>query len=63
MPRGGAGGALRARTRLGSSRFALMMVIPVGFFAYVGVLRAFGYPGALLLWSLPVKLLRRVARR
>ena len=41
----------------------LAVVVPVGFLVYVGVLRAFGYPGAALLWGLPGKLLRRLRRR
>jgi putative peptidoglycan lipid II flippase len=39
----------------------LAAVIPIGFFAYVGVLRVFGYPGAALLWGLPGKLRRRLS--
>ncbi len=41
----------------------LGLVIPLGFFAYVAVLRGFGYPGAALLWSLPAKLWRRIRPR
>ncbi|HVI02528.1 MAG TPA: murein biosynthesis integral membrane protein MurJ [Enhygromyxa sp.] len=41
----------------------LAIVVPLGFFAYVGVLRAMQYPGAALLWGLPGKLLRRFRRR
>lgn len=41
----------------------LGLVIPLGFFAYVAVLRAAGYPGADLLWSVPTKLARRLRRR
>lgn len=40
----------------------LGLVVPVGFFVYVALLRAFGYPGAALLWALPGKLLRRLRR-
>jgi putative peptidoglycan lipid II flippase len=40
----------------------LAVVVPLGFFAYVGLLRAFDYPGAALLWGLPNKLLRRFRR-
>ncbi|PRQ06932.1 murein biosynthesis integral membrane protein MurJ [Enhygromyxa salina] len=38
----------------------LALVVPLGFFAYVAILRALAYPGAALLWALPSKLLRRV---
>jgi putative peptidoglycan lipid II flippase len=38
----------------------LAVVIPVGFFAYVAILRAFAYPGAALLWTMPRKLLHRI---
>jgi len=38
----------------------LGLVIPLGFLAYVAVLRGFGYPGAALLWALPGKLWRRI---
>ena len=41
----------------------LAIVVPLGFFAYVGVLRTMQYPGAALLWGLPGKLLRRFRRR
>ena len=37
----------------------LAAVVPLGFFAYVGVLRWRAFPGADLLWQLPSKLLRR----
>ncbi|MCX4241374.1 murein biosynthesis integral membrane protein MurJ [Paraliomyxa miuraensis] len=37
----------------------LLVIIGAGFFTYAGVLRALGYPGAQLLWSMPGKLLRR----
>jgi putative peptidoglycan lipid II flippase len=37
----------------------LGLVIPLGFFAYVAVLRAFAYPGAAMLWGLPNKLWRK----
>lgn len=37
----------------------LLGIIVAGFFAYTGVLRALGYPGAQLLWSMPTRLLRR----
>lgn len=40
----------------------LLGIIGVGFFAYAGVLRSLGYPGAGLLWSMPAKLWRRVRR-
>lgn len=40
----------------------LAAVVPIGFFLYVGLLRAFDYPGAALLWGLPGKLLRRLRR-
>jgi putative peptidoglycan lipid II flippase len=40
----------------------LAVVVPIGFFLYVGLLRAFDYPGAALLWGLPGKLLRRFRR-
>ncbi|PRP97868.1 putative peptidoglycan biosynthesis protein MurJ [Enhygromyxa salina] len=38
----------------------LGLVVPAGFFAYVGILRALGYPGASLLWGLPGKILGRL---
>jgi putative peptidoglycan lipid II flippase len=38
---------------------SLLVVILLGFFVYVGVLRMLSYPGATLLWSLPARLLRR----
>lgn len=38
----------------------LALVIPLGFFTYVAVLRAFAYPGAAMLWGLPGKLWRRL---
>lgn len=41
----------------------LAIVVPLGFFSYVGILRALKYPGAALLWGLPAKLLRRFRRR
>ncbi|EDM81641.1 integral membrane protein MviN [Plesiocystis pacifica SIR-1] len=41
----------------------LGLVIPLGFFSYVGALRAAGYPGADLLWSLPAKVVGRLRRR
>lgn len=41
----------------------LGVVVPLGFFVFVGLLRAFGYPGAALLWGLPGKLWRRLRRR
>lgn len=41
----------------------LALVIPLGFFAYVAILRGFGYPGAALLWSVPSKLARRLRGR
>ncbi len=41
----------------------LLVVITAAFFAYAGVLRALGYPGATLLWSMPAKILRRVRPR
>jgi putative peptidoglycan lipid II flippase len=40
----------------------LAAIVPLGFFVYVGLLRALHYPGAALLWSLPSKLLRRFRR-
>ena len=40
----------------------LSIVIPIGFFVYVGVLRALDYPGAALLWGLPGKLRRKLSR-
>lgn len=40
----------------------LSVVIPLGFFAYVAVLRAMNYPGAALLWGLPAKLWRKLSR-
>lgn len=40
----------------------LALIVPAGFFAYVGVLRAFEYPGAAMLWRLPKKVLGRVRR-
>jgi putative peptidoglycan lipid II flippase len=40
----------------------LALVVPIGFFAYVGVLRLLSYPGAALLWGLPGKLWRRLSR-
>lgn len=40
----------------------LALVVPIGFFVYVGVLRALNYPGAALLWGLPGKLWRRLSR-
>lgn len=42
---------------------ALALVIAVGFAAYVAPLRAFGYPGAAELASLPRRLVARLARR
>ncbi|MFO7565752.1 MAG: murein biosynthesis integral membrane protein MurJ [Enhygromyxa sp.] len=41
----------------------LAAIVPIGFFVYVAILRAFAYPGAALLWGLPGKLLRRLLRR
>ncbi|KIG13877.1 putative peptidoglycan lipid II flippase MurJ [Enhygromyxa salina] len=38
----------------------LAVVIPIGFFTYVAILRALAYPGAALLWALPSKLWRRI---
>jgi putative peptidoglycan lipid II flippase len=40
----------------------LALVVPIGFFVYVGVLRMLNYPGAALLWGLPGKLWRRLTR-
>jgi putative peptidoglycan lipid II flippase len=40
----------------------LALVVPIGFFAYVGLLRVLNYPGAALLWGLPGKLWRRLRR-
>jgi putative peptidoglycan lipid II flippase len=40
----------------------LALVVPIGFFVYVGLLRALSYPGAALLWGLPGKLWRRLKR-
>lgn len=40
----------------------LALVVPIGFFVYVGVLRGLSYPGAALLWGLPGKLWRRLSR-
>jgi putative peptidoglycan lipid II flippase len=40
----------------------LAVVVPIGFFTYVGLLRAMKYPGAALLWGLPGKLRRRLSR-
>jgi putative peptidoglycan lipid II flippase len=40
----------------------LALVVPIGFFVYVGVLRLLNYPGAALLWGLPGKLWRRLSR-
>ena len=42
---------------------ALFGVIGVAFLVYTAVLRAFGYPGADLLWRLPAGLWRRIRRR
>ncbi len=42
---------------------ALMGVIGVAVLIYTAVLRAFGYPGAEMLWRMPAGLWRRVARR
>ena len=42
---------------------ALSLVIAAAFLLYTAVLRAFGYPGAELLWRLPAGLWRRVRRR
>jgi putative peptidoglycan lipid II flippase len=39
----------------------LALVVPIGFFTYVGLLRAMNYPGAALLWGLPGKLWRRLS--
>lgn len=39
----------------------LAVVVPIGFFIYVGLLRATNYPGAALLWGLPAKLWRRLS--
>jgi putative peptidoglycan lipid II flippase len=41
----------------------LAVVVPIGFFVYVGLLRALNYPGAALLWGWPGKLLRRFRPR
>jgi putative peptidoglycan lipid II flippase len=41
----------------------LALVIPLGFFSYVAVLRTLGYPGAAMLWGLPGKLWRRLRPR
>lgn len=41
----------------------LLVVVPLGFFTYVGLLRALRYPGADLLWRLPAKILGRLRRR
>lgn len=41
----------------------LGLVVPLGFFAFVGILRALAYPGAAMLWELPVKLARRLLGR
>ena len=41
----------------------LGLVVPLGFFAFVGILRGFGYPGAAMLWELPIKLGRRLLGR
>lgn len=41
---------------------ALLVVVVLGFFVFAGTLRAFGYPGAEMLWSLPAKLWRRIRR-
>ena len=40
----------------------LLVLIGIGFLVYARVLRAFGYPGADLLWSMPGRLLRRFRR-
>ena len=40
----------------------LAVVVPVGFFAYVGVLRMLKYPGADLLWRLPDRIVGRLRR-
>jgi putative peptidoglycan lipid II flippase len=40
----------------------LALVVPIGFFSYVGLLRLLHYPGAALLWGLPEKLRRRLFR-
>jgi putative peptidoglycan lipid II flippase len=40
----------------------LALVVPIGFFLYVGMLRMLKYPGAALLWGLPGKLWRRLTR-
>ncbi len=42
---------------------ALSVVIAVAFLVYTGVLRAFGYPGAEMLWRLPAGIWRRVRGR
>lgn len=42
---------------------SLFGIIAVGFLAYVGILRAFRYPGADLLWSFPAKIGRRITGR
>ncbi|MFV8749121.1 murein biosynthesis integral membrane protein MurJ [Nannocystaceae bacterium ST9] len=41
----------------------LALIVPLGFFAYVAVLRALDYPGAAMLWGLPGKLWRRLRPR
>ncbi len=41
----------------------LGVVVPLGFFAYVGVLRALRYPGAEMLWGLPGRIWAKVFRR
>lgn len=51
---------LLGKAALGS---ALMVVIGAAFLVYTGVLRAFSYPGAQMLWRMPAGLWRRVMRR
>jgi putative peptidoglycan lipid II flippase len=62
------GSALVLERLAGSARLAvtaglLAVVVGVGFLVFVAVLRAFGYPGANLLWNLPKRLVARVRRR
>lgn len=61
-------GWLLARAGVSSSStlalaLVLLVVIGAAFFAYAGVLRVLGYPGAALLWSMPAKILRRMRPR
>ncbi len=41
----------------------LVLLIPLGFYVYTGILRAFSYPGARALGTMPATVARRVFRR